>query len=335
MKPLTASRAVLVLGALFALMLLAAAVALVSGEQAISLSTALSDGDSTDATIFFRLRLPRVLLALLVGAALASSGATLQALMRNPLADPFVLGVSGGAAVGATLALATGFTLFGAATGPSFFAFLGSLGATGLVFAVGTVRGARSPHAALLTGVVFNAFASALITCIKTLSAPEKVGEILYWLAGTLGYESGSTLASAAVLQLFAIGGMWLYAGKLNLLSLGDDDAASLGVHVQRTRLLVLLFASLSVAGAVALSGLVGFVGLIVPHVLRMALGPDQRLLVPASALGGAAFLALSDLLARLLFSVADAEPPVGVVTALLGGPFFLLLLRKRLLRAG
>jgi iron complex transport system permease protein len=312
------------------------------GEQPISLSVALSEPTSTDAAIFWSLRLPRALLAVIVGAALAASGSTLQALMRNPLADPFVLGVSGGAALGATLAIAAG--LGGAAqlvpgplqgalarfSAPSLFAFAGSIGATALVFLGGRVQGQSSPYASLLTGVIFNAFAAAAITAIKALVMPEKLGEILYWLAGTLGYESAWTLALAALLQALAIGTMWIYAGKLNLLMLGEDDAASLGVSVASTRLVLLLAASLSVAGAVALSGLIGFVGLIVPHVLRLWLGPDQRLLVPCSALGGAAFLAVSDLVTRMLFSVFHAELPVGVVTALLGGPFFLVVLHRR-----
>jgi iron complex transport system permease protein len=312
------------------------------GDQPLSLRRAFFEPESTDAAIFWALRLPRALLAALVGAALASSGAALQGLLRNPLADPFVLGVSGGAALGATLALALGLGAVGQLVGPgggeglarlsapSLFAFAGALGATALVFAAGRVRGKTTPYAALLTGVIFNAFAAAAITCIKTLSAPDKVGEILYWLAGTLGYERYGTLAWAAGLQVLAVGVLWALSGRLNLLTLGDDDAASLGVNVQATRVALLLAASLSVAGAVALSGMVGFVGLIVPHVLRLWLGPDQRLLIPASILGGAAFLCLSDLGARLLFPLFHAEPPVGVITALLGGPFFLVLLHRR-----
>jgi iron complex transport system permease protein len=339
----TPTRAALVLLALAAGVLLAFVLSVRFGEQPVSLATALRDPSSTDAALLWSLRLPRALLAAIVGAALAASGCALQALLRNPLADPFVLGVSGGAALGATLALALGLSAIvpasaglaealGRFSGPATFAFLGSLAATALVFAAGRVGGSTTPYAALLTGVIFNAFASAAITCIKTLSAPDKVGEILYWLAGTLGYEAPTVLAVAAGFQLVVLGFIWALSGALNLLSLGDDQAASLGVSVERTRLLLLLAASLSIAGAVALSGLVGFVGLIVPHLLRLSLGPDQRLLVPASALGGAAFLMLSDLAARLLFSVFGAEPPVGVVTALLGGPFFLVLLRRRAL---
>jgi iron complex transport system permease protein len=336
------ARAMAVLSALAVASVAALALSARFGEYPLSLARALGDPSSTDGQILFSLRLPRALLAALVGAALGSAGCTLQGLLRNPLADPFVLGVSGGAALGATLALAVGFGTVGEVVGeglgagiarisaPSTFAFAGSLAATALVFAAGKVRGRTTPYAALLTGVIFNAFAAAAITCLKTLSAPDKVGEILYWLAGTLGYERYGTLAAAAALQLVAVGTMLLHAARLNLLTLGDDDAASLGVPVERTRMALLLAASLAVAGAVALSGLVGFVGLIVPHVLRLWLGPDQRLLLPASVLGGAVFLLISDLGARQLFGVLQAEPPVGVITALLGGPFFLVLLHRR-----
>lgn len=334
----TPARAASVFGGLLVLAAVSFLLAARFGEQPISLRAALLESGSTDAVIFWSLRLPRAVLGAIVGAALAASGSALQALLRNPLADPFVLGVSGGAAVGATLSIALGLgTLFelaglpglGRVSAPSLFAFVGSLGSIALVAGASRVQGRSSPHAALLAGVVFNAFAAALITCIKTLSSPERIGEILYWLAGALGYEKPGTLIGAAALQLVAVGILCAQAGRLNLLTLGDEDAASLGVPVERTRRLLLLAASLSVAGAVALSGLIGFVGLIVPHLLRLWLGPDQRLLLPASAIAGAAFLMLADLGARLLFSALAAEPPVGVVTALLGGPFFLLLLRR------
>ena len=338
----SAGRAAAVLAALAVASIAALALSARFGEYPLSLRRALADPRSTDGQIFFSLRLPRALLAAVVGAALGSAGCTLQALLRNPLADPFILGVSGGAALGATVALAVGLGTVGEVVGgglgagvarlsaPAAFAFAGSLAATALVFAAGKVRGRTTPYAALLTGVIFNAFAAAAITCLKTLAAPDKVGEILYWLAGTLGYEKYGTLAAAAALQLVAVGTMWILAARLNLLTLGDDDAASLGVPVERTRIVLLLAASLAVAGAVALSGLVGFVGLIVPHVLRLSLGPDQRLLLPASALGGMVFLLISDLAARQVFGVLHAEPPVGVITALLGGPFFLVLLHRR-----
>jgi iron complex transport system permease protein len=319
------ARAAAILFSLGALALLALLASAVLGEYPLGLRAAFLSPTSVDATVFWQLRVPRAVLGAVVGASLAASGSALQGLLRNPLADPFILGVSGGAALGATLALAVGLT---AVVGPSLFAFLGSLAAMGLVLLVG--RSQRSPYAALLTGVVFNSFAAAAITCIKTLVSPDKVGEILYWLAGSLGYEPWRTLAFAAVLQAVCLGVLWRQSGRLNLLSLGDEDAAALGVSVERTRIVILLATSLSVAGAVALSGLVGFVGLIVPHLLRLLLGPDQRLLVPASALAGAAFLVLSDLLTRLLFPLFHAELPVGVVTAVLGGPLFLFLLQHQ-----
>ena len=323
------SRAALTLSLLGVCAALAFLASCVLGEYPLGLRRALLDSGSVDATVFWRLRVPRAVLGAVVGAALGASGSALQALLKNPLADPFILGVSGGAALGATIALSVGLTAF---LGPSVFAFLGSVAAMALVMAVGRSR--RSPYAALLTGVVFNSFAAAAITCIKTLVSPDRVGEILYWLAGSLGYEPPRTLALAAALQAVCLAMLWRQSGRLNLLSLGDEAAASLGVPVDRTRTLVLLAASLSVAGAVALSGLVGFVGLIVPHLLRLVLGPDQRLLVPASALLGAAFLMLSDLLTRMLFPLFHAELPVGVVTAVLGGPLFLVLLQRGEARA-
>ena len=301
----TPARAVLLLGTLALLAAGAMVLSVLLGEYRLHLGVALTDPSSADARVLLGLRLPRAVLGALVGAALAASGSALQALLRNPLADPFVLGVSGGAALGTTLALALGLL---AVAGPSLFAFAGAVGARVLV--VGDGRARSSPVAALLT--------------------PDQVGEILYWLAGTLGYERLRTLAVAAVIQAVALGVLWRESGRLNLLTLGDDEAASLGVPVRRTRWWVLIAASLSVAGAVALSGLIGFVGLIVPHLLRLWLGPDQRLLVPASALGGAAFLVIADLLTRLLFPVFHAEPPVGVVTAVLGGPLFVWLLHRR-----
>jgi iron complex transport system permease protein len=320
----TPARATLVLAGLFLLTLATLAASTLLGEYPVRVARALADPTSPDGRVLFGLRIPRAVLGALVGASLAASGCALQALLRNPLADSFVLGVSGGAALGATLALALGLQ---AVAAPSIFAFVGAVAAMALVLAAGQAR--RSPYAALLTGVVFNAFAAAIITCIKTLLTPDRLGEVLYWLAGSLGYERPRTLLVGGMLQLFALGLLWFESARLNLLTLGDDEAASLGVPVGRTRALVLLATSLSVAGAVALAGLVGFVGLIVPHLLRLWLGPDQRLLLPASALGGAAFLVLSDAATRMLFPVFHAEPPVGVVTATLGGPLFVWLLNR------
>lgn len=304
------------------------------GEQPLSLAEAFSDG-TTANTIFWSLRLPRVVLAAVVGAALAASGSMLQALLRNPLADPFVLGVSGGAALGATVALALGVSASALGlSGTSLFALVGAVSATALVLAVGRSSREAGTTTTLLAGVIFNAFALAAIIFIKALVAPDKLGEVLFWLAGSLGHESWPALGLTAGIVLPAVAVMAALAPRINLLSLGDDDARSLGVDVERTRLWLLLLASAAVAAAVALSGLVGFVGLLVPHLARLVLGADQRLSLPASACLGAAFLVLADLGARLLFRVFQTEPPVGVITALLGGPVFLVLMVRRL-RAG
>jgi iron complex transport system permease protein len=340
-RRLRASRVLGLCAAGLGLTLVAFALAVRFGEQPISLSAALWEPGSSDAIIFWDVRLNRALLAIIVGAGLAASGATLQGLLRNPLADPFVLGVSGGAALGATLALAAGLATVGEVapglagglerlSAPALFAFVGAGASVLFVLAVSRGHATRAPYAALLTGVVFNAFAAAAITLIKTLSAPDRLGEILYWLAGTLQREKGPTLALSALLQVAALAVMIALSGRLNLMTLGDEDAMALGVPVERTRRLLLLATSASVAGAVVLTGLIGFVGLIVPHLLRLAFGPDQRLLIPLSALGGAAFLLLADLLARLAYPLFGNELPVGVITALLGGPLFIALLTRR-----
>jgi iron complex transport system permease protein len=302
-------------------------VAAVLGEQPLSLPDVFTDGTAAQQ-ILLSVRLPRVALAALVGASLAASGCALQALTRNPLADPFVLGVSGGSALGATVALALGLSAlaFHGVSAVSLFALGGAFGATVLVMGVGRLsRGGG--HATLLAGVIFNSFALAAVLFVKALVAPDQLGEVLFWLAGRLQFEQASTLVGATALEALAFAALWALSGRLNLLMLGDDDAASLGVEVPRTRRWVLLSTSLAVSVAVSVSGLVGFVGLLVPHVVRLMFGADNRVLLPASALCGAAFLALADLLARLSFRAFNQEVPVGVVTALLGGPLFLALL--------
>ncbi len=320
-----------VLGVGFAVTLLCVVVSTAFGEQPLRWSTVTTPG-STDAVIFYSLRLPRVLLAAIVGAALASSGSVLQALLRNPLADPFVLGVSGGAALGATVAMAFNMTwMLGTAglTTTMACALAGAAGATAIVMLIGRFAGGSLSHATLLSGVIFNAFALAAITLIKSLVAPDRLGEIFFWLAGMLRHETTETLLVVGALVLIALGIMIALSPRLNLLSLGDEDAQSLGVNVKRTRNVLLIATSLAVAAVVSVSGLIGFVGLLVPHAVRLAIGADQRLAVPASALMGASFLMLADLGTRLLFSVFNTEPPVGVITALLGGPVFLLLLLR------
>ncbi len=307
------------------------------GPQPISIAAALR-GAQPDRAILVALRLPRALLGALVGGALAAAGTALQALLRNPLAEPFVLGVSGGAALGGAIMLLAAEVLVrwvgpagalaGTASPVSLGAVGGAMGATALVFALGRIGGRLVPEAALLVGVVFNAFAAGVITILKLLVPPEQAARLLYWLMGAIGYEPPGALAAGAVLIALSVGALVLLSGRLNLLSLGDEEAAALGVDVGRARGAVFLATSVATGAAVALSGMVGFVGLIVPHLVRRVLGPDQRLLVPASALFGAAFLVLADLAARMAFLSLGSEPPVGALTALAGGPFFLWLLR-------
>jgi iron complex transport system permease protein len=310
------------------------------GAGTLSLGAALR-GVEPDATVLFRLRIPRVVLAAIVGAGLSVAGVALQALLRNPLADPFVFGLSGGAAIGAALSVAiTGTTLGVAGVSAAgwigllptqFAAVLGSLAAAVLVFTLGRARGRLHPERALLVGVVFNSFASALVIALEAVLAPEKTQAVLLWLAGTLGYEPEPVLFAAGAVVLVAAGILTALAGRLNLLALGDEGAAALGVDVEWTRLLSFFAASAAVGAAVALTGLVGFVGLVVPHAVRLVAGPDHRVVLPASALGGAAFLVLADAIARVLFRGLGTEPPVGAVTALLGAPLFVLLLRRRI----
>jgi iron complex transport system permease protein len=308
------------------------------GAQPISLRAAFL-GVEPDRAILLGLRLPRAVLAALVGCALASAGAALQALLRNPLAEPFVLGVSGGAALGGTLVMVAAGLLgrlaagagavLGSAPPVAVGAVTGAALATLLVFALGRIGGRLVPEAALLVGIIFNAFAAGVITLLKLLVPPEMAARLLYWLMGSIGYETPGTLAVAGALVALSTLGLFALSAQLNLLALGDDEAASLGVNVARSRALVFFAASAATGAAVALSGMVGFVGLIVPHLVRKVAGPDHRLLVPASAFFGATFLVLADALARLAFLPLGTEPPVGALTAFVGGPLFLWMLRR------
>jgi iron complex transport system permease protein len=326
------ARALLILLPLLAL---AVALGLSTGGQALSLTDAFR-GVEPDSTILRSLRIPRVILAAEVGAALSLSGVALQALLRNPLADPFIFGLSGGAALGTALiagltpglAIATA-SLLGLVPQQAA-ACAGAFGAALLVFTLGRVRGQLAPERALLLGVVFNSFASAVVIAVQAILRPERTQQMLLWLSGTLGYETKPVLIAAGVSVLLPLALLTALAGRLNLLSLGDEEASSLGVDVGKTRALAFVAASIAVGASVALTGLVGFVGLVVPHAVRYLVGPDHRVLLPASALGGAIFLVLADAAARVLFRSLGAEPPVGAVTALIGAPLFVILLRRR-----
>jgi cobalamin transport system permease protein len=333
------ARAGLAVALLVPVVAVAAAVGLATGAGHMSIAAALR-GQEPDATVLFRLRVPRVLLAAEVGAALSVAGVALQALLRNPLADPFIFGLSGGAAVGAAVAVAASGTAVGAAalSAASFVGLLpaqlaavaGAMIAALCVFTLGRARGQLEPTRALLVGVVFNSFASAIVLSMEAVLQPDQTQAVLLWLSGTLGYEAMPLLAGAGIALLVPALALIALAGRFNLLALGDEGAAALGVDVSRTRLLAFFAASAAVGIAVAFTGLVGFVGLVVPHAVRLVAGPDHRVVLPASALGGAAFLVLADALARVLFRGLGAEPPVGAVTAIIGAPLFVMLLRSR-----
>jgi iron complex transport system permease protein len=293
--------------------------------------TALTGGgDAATRGIVIDFRLARILLAACVGAALAAAGASYQAVLRNPLADPFILGVSGGAALGAVLfiAAAPSAGLVDSIARPAA-AFLGAVVTLILLFGLARVQGRTETTALLLTGVVLNALDSAVIQFFVSAGDPARFQGTLSYLMGAMNAPSWRTLVMIAVLVTVGLGVLLTQAHTLNLLTLGDEEAAQLGVGVDRARWTIVLAASLVTAAAVAFTGIIGFVGLIVPHAMRALFGPDHRILLPASALGGAATLMLADAAARTV--MAPTELPVGVVTALVGGPFFLTLLMRRL----
>ncbi|MBI2875514.1 MAG: iron ABC transporter permease [Candidatus Tectomicrobia bacterium] len=303
-------------------------------ELLAALSAGL-EGRSTDpeAVILLQVRLPRVLLAGLVGAALSAGGVAFQALLRNPLAEPYILGVSGGAAFGAMLAIALGAEGFWWGLSPvPLCAFLGALFSLWLLYALAQTQGRLLAHTLLLVGVILNAFFSAGMLFFTSLLDSDRLHQVVLWLMGSLGSLSYRILAPVALYVILGLGVLWLMARDLNLLSLGEETAQQLGVDVERLKRVVLLAASLLTGAAVSLAGLIAFVGLIVPHVVRLLFGPDHRLLMPAAALLGAIFLMAADTLARTL--MAPTELPVGVITALGGGPFFLWLLRRQGWRA-
>jgi iron complex transport system permease protein len=285
------------------------------------------------ADIVLSVRLPRVGLAAGVGAALAVAGVVFQALLRNPLADPFVLGVSGGAALGGIAVLTLGAALGLGYTAVPPAAFAGAIGALLLLLAVAGPAGRVSSTLLLLIGVVFNAFASAAIVFLASLAGLAEGAQVFLWLIGSLADARPALVGWVAGLVAAGLVAIAPFARALDLLALGEDSAELLGIDAGRARRWLLLASSLLVGAAVSVAGLVGFVGLVVPHALRLVLGPDHRLLVPASALAGAAFLVLCDTLARSV--LGGRELPVGALTALAGGPFFLLLLRRQQARGG
>ena len=281
----------------------------------------------TEQLVIEQIRLPRIVVGASVGMALGVAGATMQGLFRNPMADPGIIGVSAGGAVGAVVAIATGAAGLYFLALPAF-AFVGALAATFLVYGIAAVGGHFSMATLLLAGVAVNAFLGAIVSAIIILLPNnEALREILFWLAGGLDSRSWEHVRISAPLILGGAAVVMLMARDLNLLMLGDDEARSMGVRVGYARTLLLTAAALATGAAVAVSGTIAFVGLVTPHVLRLVMGPDHRVLIPMSALGGAVFVILADTVARTV--IQPAEFRVGVLTAFVGAPFFILLLIK------
>lgn len=341
----TITRAWLVLGGGVAALLVVGTVAVAAGSVGISVGDTLGilghrllglGGAGTWSpqaqTIILELRLPRVLTAMLVGGGLAMAGTTFQALLRNPLADPYIIGTAAGASLGAvaglvlpalvpSLALAVAGTWLGIGV-IQVLAFVGALGTVLAVFAI--TRAARGGSVTLLlTGYAVSSILAAAVALLMHV-AGNRLGVIFAWLMGALDGASWGSLAIAAPLVLASLVVLLLRWRRLNVLLLGDTQATHLGIDVGRERFLLTILASLATSAVVAIAGTIGFIGLVVPHVLRLAIGPDHRLLLPASLLYGAVLLALADLLARLAGGI-----PVGVITALVGAPFFLWLLAR------
>ncbi|MDO3408695.1 iron chelate uptake ABC transporter family permease subunit [Saccharibacillus sp. CPCC 101409] len=283
--------------------------------------------DDSAAQIVLRVRLPRIVLAALVGAALAVAGAAFQGVLRNPLADPFTLGVSSGSSLGAAVLIFFGLRTawIGQWTLPLTAFVTGALTLLA-VLALARDRGRLPVHGLILAGVVMQSFLGACVTFLSAMS-DRPVNEILFWTMGSLNLRGWGY--SGLLLPYLAVGGvfLWANAGAMNLFALGERRAGQLGLDTERTKTAVLLVATLVAAAAVSVSGVIGFVGLVVPHMIRLVIGPDYRLLVPLSALGGALFLMWADTLARSL--VVGTEIPLGVVTAFVGAPFFALLLYR------
>lgn len=331
---LTPRRLMVIAGALLAALGVVVVIALAVGSERIPIPTVAKilastvTGQTLDAepelrTIVLSVRLPRVLTAIVVGAALSVAGAAYQSLLRNPLADPYILGVSTGAALGAIVATVFSESL---AISRPLAAFAGAIITTAVVYAVGHGGSGGGSTRLILAGVITNTFLSSTVIFFLTAAPELQVRSVFSWLIGDLSGEPGLL---PAVTGLFLLGSAVIYAcaRSLNLMMVGEEDAIALGVPVERVKVSVYLAASLITGAAVAMGGVIGFIGLIVPHAIRLPGGSDNRLVIPGSALAGACFLLVADTIARTI--IAPRELHVGVITALVGAPAFVYLLRR------
>ncbi|RLB77937.1 MAG: iron ABC transporter permease [Deltaproteobacteria bacterium] len=275
-------------------------------------------------TIIWQIRFPRVLLAALVGAALSLGGLVFQALLRNPLAEPYILGISGGSAIGAIIGILMGFSRF---PGVSLMAFAGSIAILLLILVMSSGQTILKKDALLLSGVMVNAFCAAVIMFLVSMTQDSRLHNIIFWLMGDLSMvDMGHVGILAAILCPCFILIFW-FSNSMNLLLMGKEMAQTLGVNIKAVTVILLVTTSFMVSATVSYCGLVGFVGLVVPHLLRLVFGPDHRVLVPACVLGGGAYLVFCDVLARVL--PKQGEMPAGVITAMIGAPLFIFLLKK------
>ena len=298
-----------------------------SGSGVTNLWRMLTDQTHSDPmllTIIWKLRLPRILLAALVGAALSLGGLVFQALLRNPLAEPYILGISGGSAIGAILGILLGFSQF---PGITLTSFAGSLATLMMIIGISSGQSILRKNALLLSGVMVNAFCSAVIMFLVSMTHDVRLHNIIFWLMGDLsmGDLKHTGMLAVALIPCFII--IFWFSNTMNLMLMGKEMALSMGVNIQRVTLMLLITTSLMVSACVSQCGLIGFVGLVIPHLFRLVLGSDHRVLFPACMLGGGAYMVACDLLARTL--PRQGEMPAGVITALIGAPLFIFLLKR------
>ena len=312
---------------LFLLFLVVLIISVLLGAAPIGLAdfyTIVTGGVSEGAaySIVVQIRFPRILMAASVGGALSICGVVMQSVLRNPLAEPFVLGLSGGAAVGSISFILLGLSMAG---GSFLFSFAGAMVTLFLVLVLSKKKGGFSTTRVILTGVIVNAFFTAFIMFVITTTSDELLHTILFWLYGDLSSSAYVNVGILAIVLTLSFGAIYLFARYLNILGVNEELGYQLGIEVERVKYVLLILVSVLTAFTVSLSGIIGFVGLIVPHLMRMAFGSDHRLLLPASLIFGGVFMMLADAAARTIIS--PSELPVGVITAFLGAPFFLMLM--------
>ena len=297
------------------------------GNRLSFIFTNIEEVDSISDIIIFQVRLPRIVLAMLIGAALSVCGLVFQGLFRNPLADPGIIGVSSGASLGATIGILLQSSVIGAVSGSiPIYAFLGAIGAVSLVYALANDSGKVRTDTFLLSGVVVGSFISAIVSFL-IMVAGQDMPKVIMWMMGNISSKGWDSVLAILPYILIGLGCIMFLARGLNLISVGEEPAKHMGLNVEIFKKVAIVLASLVAAASVSVAGIIGFVGFVVPHSCRMLVGPEHRKLIPITILAGAAFLVICDTIARVL--LAPVEIPVGVITAITGTPFFLILLRK------